>query len=380
MKTRFKVAQIELTNHCNMKCPFCPQPTLMTRKKLFMDLDLYYKIIDQVVEDNLADCVSLTGLGEPTLYKKLISAVEYATDKGLSVKVSTNGLLLNVETLLNLYRARLDNLFFSLQIMDEEAYRERLDGKNKQTFKEYLDNLKVIISTHIRNNPQTKLRISIMGNWYLPHKNILGLRYFNLSTDLLRDFIEPIFSLIESESSLKKKSLKLSLDDIKIPRFYENDREYWILDNLSLVLKEANGWANSMDASDDYVLIPAKKGFCVAQKNMFEIFADGTVCLCCLDYDAKTTLGKLTLGGNERLVDILFEGRGKQIKDSFDKGNIILPFCQRCLGKRRHKKKLVHYGNMIRFYPFKVMDVMLKNRSSLMTRIRYSVINKFFKV
>ena len=169
---------------------------------------------------------------------------------------------------------------------------------------------------------------------------------------------------------------KLKLDDIKVPKFYENDKEYWILDNLSIVLKEAHGWANDMEASDDYVLVPAEKGFCVAQKNMFEVFADGSICRCCVDYNAETKLGQITLDSKENLRDILFQGKAKTIKENFDRGNVILQVCQRCLGQRRHKNRWIHYGNMLKFYPSKALKYSFSDRRLLWLKVRHSVTNK----
>ena len=45
----FKKIYVEITNHCNLNCIMCNNDKLK-RKRGFMDISLYKKIIDEIVK------------------------------------------------------------------------------------------------------------------------------------------------------------------------------------------------------------------------------------------------------------------------------------------------------------------------------------------
>ena len=62
---------IELTNHCNYSCTFCPDG-IMTRKRQFMDADLVYRLLDEIADKGLTDePIQLHLMGEPLLHPDL---------------------------------------------------------------------------------------------------------------------------------------------------------------------------------------------------------------------------------------------------------------------------------------------------------------------
>jgi pyruvate formate lyase activating enzyme len=86
-----KVACTLFTHGCNFCCPFCHNPSLVTKKinlkeifsekKVFQFLNSRVKILDAVV---------ITG-GEPCLQNDLLGFVSKVKDMGFLVKVDTNG-------------------------------------------------------------------------------------------------------------------------------------------------------------------------------------------------------------------------------------------------------------------------------------------------
>ena len=83
---------IEPTNHCNLGCVMCPQPTEMQRVKGMMSLELYKSMIDEL-QNTPAEFIYLHQFGESLLHKKITDMVDYASEKGLQVGMSTNGTL-----------------------------------------------------------------------------------------------------------------------------------------------------------------------------------------------------------------------------------------------------------------------------------------------
>jgi MoaA/NifB/PqqE/SkfB family radical SAM enzyme len=105
-----KFAQIEITNSCNLNCKMCPREFLKVPYK-HMDLKVYKKVVDRLEGVNT---LTLTGWGEPFYYDKIFDCIGYAKKKGLKVKLTTNGVLLNDAKIEKIFKTGLDEVTFSL--------------------------------------------------------------------------------------------------------------------------------------------------------------------------------------------------------------------------------------------------------------------------
>lgn len=85
---------IELTNHCNLKCPNCPNPTI-NREKGYMSEETFQKALSFIPPGTQ---MSFHGLGEPLLHSHCLEWMEIAQRAGMDEAISTNGLLLDRET------------------------------------------------------------------------------------------------------------------------------------------------------------------------------------------------------------------------------------------------------------------------------------------
>lgn len=125
---------IEPTNHCNLKCVFCPQHKGLTREKGFMDWDLYKKIIDEV--KNKAQQVSLFVGGESLLHKDIFKMIEYASSAKLKTRLHSNGALLTENGSRLLIEAGLSELSFSFDGPNKERYETtRIGGSYEKTLR-----------------------------------------------------------------------------------------------------------------------------------------------------------------------------------------------------------------------------------------------------
>ncbi len=105
-----KFAQIEITNSCNLNCKMCPRAFLKVPYK-HMDMKVYKKVVDKLEGINT---LTLTGWGEPFYYEKIFDCIRYAKKKGIKVKLTTNGVLLNDEKIKKIFSSGLDEITFSL--------------------------------------------------------------------------------------------------------------------------------------------------------------------------------------------------------------------------------------------------------------------------
>jgi len=89
-----RIIFIEPTNYCNYKCTICPI-TSMKRKKGFMNLDLFKKIVDEASNIGIKR-INLQMYGEPLLHPKLLEMIRYAkSKKSFEVWFDTNVYLLD---------------------------------------------------------------------------------------------------------------------------------------------------------------------------------------------------------------------------------------------------------------------------------------------
>lgn len=88
-----KIASIVFLNKCNMRCPYCHNPELVFSNDAggeFPDISVeeFMQFLD--TKKKWIDGVSICG-GEPTLHPGLVEFAKMIKDKGLLVKLDTNG-------------------------------------------------------------------------------------------------------------------------------------------------------------------------------------------------------------------------------------------------------------------------------------------------
>jgi organic radical activating enzyme len=89
---RFRIYQVELSAPCNMKCSYCPHPT-MKRPKGVMSAEVLEACIRWIRKDGGTRIV-LHHFGEPLMHPHLNERLRQVANGGLSIQFSTNGLLL----------------------------------------------------------------------------------------------------------------------------------------------------------------------------------------------------------------------------------------------------------------------------------------------
>jgi radical SAM protein with 4Fe4S-binding SPASM domain len=118
------VDQIELTNHCPMRCGFCPRgvPGRMQRPTGFMDLALYTRLLAQLNPRQAEQRpLELHHLGESLLHPELARFVALASERGLPCELSLNPSLLTPQRMRDLLDAGIRRLVLSLDGMSDET-------------------------------------------------------------------------------------------------------------------------------------------------------------------------------------------------------------------------------------------------------------------
>jgi hypothetical protein len=102
---------LELTNHCNLRCTICPVNTTMRRAKGFMDPALFRRVIDDNPQMHF---VLAFQWGEPLLHPQFFELVRYAKDRGVRTMITSNGTHLTPDNRRRLLECGLDRITFSV--------------------------------------------------------------------------------------------------------------------------------------------------------------------------------------------------------------------------------------------------------------------------
>lgn len=150
--------QFDLTNHCNVNCPMCFMSYHKFKEQGFMQLPLFRKVIDELVENRyFSRMIKLYWIGEPLLHPEFSFFLEYLFNKKIQhdffrhTMVSTNGYALNqalAENLLNtVKKGKLLGisedtflvLLFSLDAINSATYRKVKPGAELNCVMENID-------------------------------------------------------------------------------------------------------------------------------------------------------------------------------------------------------------------------------------------------
>lgn len=106
-----RIIAIETTNFCNARCDMCPHK-FMTRKKRVMDMELFKKIINQLVKYKMRVMqLDLNGFGEPMLDPLLEERIKYIKKKtSYDILIYTNAIILAEERAEKLLKSGIDHI------------------------------------------------------------------------------------------------------------------------------------------------------------------------------------------------------------------------------------------------------------------------------
>jgi radical SAM protein with 4Fe4S-binding SPASM domain len=313
---------IEITTHCNMSCSFCPSPTL-ERPRLFMDDNLFYKIIDEIKKEKITDTVYFHLMGEPLLHPSVFDFMEYAFNNGLKIILVSNISFIHTRKMeIKTILQYVTYLSISLQSFNEESFKEK--KTKKISFNEYIDLIKDVIETKYANNSKVRINIQIIQNSKVKFKNYkkdIRLLSNNLELRLLMDlYFTNFFKAIANK-------YQLDYEPVKEQKLNYKNFDYQPFDNVSISTRDVTTWGNNMNESNK--VIPAIIGKCDALHKQIGILANGDVVPCCLDYNGSIVLGNCQ---NVPLTEIMNSNQYQRLKEGFKKGRLYHPYCKKCKG------------------------------------------------
>jgi MoaA/NifB/PqqE/SkfB family radical SAM enzyme len=151
---------IESSNACNLKCPFCATTSHFwgPSQAGLLDFELFKKVVDEGAVNGLC-AIKLSLRGEPLINKEITKMVRYAKRKGIiDVYFNTNGMLLTGDISSQLIDAGLDRISISFEGIDKTSYEKYRPGA---TYETVIDNVKRLVAMRKEkgvNNPQIRVQ------------------------------------------------------------------------------------------------------------------------------------------------------------------------------------------------------------------------------
>lgn len=151
---------IEVTNNCNLNCTMC-QNDQLTRKRGYMSMTLYKRIIDEVAKENKGTRIWLDFYGEPLLAGwKLYYMIDYAKKKGLTnVCINTNGTLMNKEYADMLLDAGVDFISLDCDGYSKKVYESIRVNGNRDIF---YANVEYLLEEKKRRNSDVVIDVKVI--------------------------------------------------------------------------------------------------------------------------------------------------------------------------------------------------------------------------
>jgi len=268
---------IEITNVCNLNCPFCLETA---RQPRFMSVSEFNHVLDEI--NDQSEHIYLHIKGEPTLHPQFKEIMDLAYQYRKKVHLVTNG-------------TRLDQLGFEL------------------TNHSALSSLAVSLhSIQTFSDEEKTIYLKMLENLIMRSENkpfSLYLRVWNQNnTELLAQL---------------RMILKTDFE------YSPSKHRVHIRKNLTLDFDKEFLWPS---LKHPFV---SDQGHCYGGLKMMGILADGTLTPCCLDNDGDMALGNLFRTPFKTLIN---QDRYKTFIDQMASNRLSEDLCQHCTYHLKHKK------------------------------------------
>jgi MoaA/NifB/PqqE/SkfB family radical SAM enzyme len=148
---------VELTNYCNLACPYCSSP-LKLRPQGLMDPITFSNLVRQAKECRIP-WISLCGNGEPTLHPKFASYVRQLGAATKFLELTTNWQRVDAEITYSVLEAPVNLMHVSVDGGNKKEYeRMRIGGK----FERLLQNLTLLKQLKEATHSLTLINIRVM--------------------------------------------------------------------------------------------------------------------------------------------------------------------------------------------------------------------------
>ena len=352
---------LELTNHCNMHCTFCPSDELAKPRLHASDADVR-SFLQQAKALGLKSAVQFNVLGEPLLNPKVYEYCALCEELGFNVILITNISLLQDKRVDRILEHKNVVLVLSLQTPTAESYKIRKYEKIAE-FEDYIKLVTNAIRRKFLLQSQTRIEIHVAAELE-DHSLMRDAGSFRL-WQIFRDDAEQLEFLNSYVSQLKALGEELAGT---YPEFYEaelqrsrslfayayadgtvderperllvapnqlTEKEFWgwmCAPNVFLRVKRFGFWAKqraflAKHLQPDEVLHVEERTepFDCEMAYNLSMLADGSFSLCCLDYEGEMQMGHIRTNSVESVL--ASSKRRETVRNA-----MVHKVCRECMG------------------------------------------------
>ena len=241
--------RFETSTKCNYDCIICPRE-LLTRKKETMSFELFKILFDKInSETDQYNTLTFPGMGEPLMDTTLNQKIEYAKKQNFTVLMLTNASLLTLKRFKELESLGLDSIRVSFYGNSPESYKKVHNVNDEGLFAKIKATLTEICS--IKKTTQVLLTYNVVEN----SNDALTdswISYWQDKADLLEVWRPHNWAVGKSYRPVQQNQLKTCGRPFKTP---------------------------------------------------LQVQVDGTINMCCFDFDGKLLLGDLKLQSLREIFD-----------------------------------------------------------------------------
>lgn len=282
MRPDSKEARIEVTTRCNFNCIICPHDKLK-RKPQTMNYKTFLQVLDRI-QGKGYETLTFSGIGEPLLDTGLSGKIWAAKDRGYRTLLLTNGSWLFPNELKDLMKNGLDSVRISFYGMTPMTYM-KMHGVPAMTFE--------MIKSYVHSAIESEIEVILTYN-VIPGIN---------DTEIDR---------------WKEEFAGADLLEI----WYPHNWSYGM--HFRLVQKEK--------------LVTCGRPF----KGPLQVQVDGTVIVCCFDYDGELVIGDLK---TQTLDEIFSDEPFTKIRNNHLAGDHGATVCVNCDQRNAKKDGVMIYSS-----------------------------------
>ena len=256
-KQKPKEIIVELTNACNLRCPVCPTHFAMKREKDFMKFNTFKLILKDFLHQKNKPLISFSFAGEPLLHPNSPLFVKYAASKGFPTYISTNATLLNKDVSEKLITSGLTKIHLALDGFSKKSHEAYRIGSNFEKVKKNIETFIRIKEKIGSNKPYVVIQTLITS-------------FSECEIDKLITWAREIGANEVYFKSFSMGSYTTQAMKKKYSYFLPKNKKY----------------------RRDYSKIT--KTVCLSPITQALVFWDGSLGLCCIDFDNISNMPKIT--------------------------------------------------------------------------------------
>ena len=290
-----------------------------------MDDGLAKRLLDEIADKGLCSWVNLSLMGEPLMHPNLLSIAEHGVRLGLPIHLITNLSLLTSERVRQLLELPIAHLALSLQTSTQEGFGLK-NASDRFSLEQSMEAVDRAVRSKLESASPTEITIHLLTTRLERPRGKALLESTRQRLALANRFRE----------RARSWAREFSLPAPPPPPFREPLR-FWLgldafvplLPGVALCFKRATLWANTL-LVDGAEVEPRQDGTCQLALDTLGILWDGSLTLCCLDFDGVLSFGS---AAERSISEVLQTDTYQNLRRDFSEGSLTQPFCQKCRGR-----------------------------------------------